>query len=181
MDEACIPGRDDHIFKHFVARYDVPAYVRRAWRVHEAFEDLVSRCRKKREEWLTMVRVYAKAVLGLAGDGATEELRDLATMLDLPQPCPGIAGSKRRLGRALRELNESIVRFNERWRRYLDKVDLSAVNRLRSDYNRYYVLEKECALRSARLARLGFQPLVPVTVAELYALIPALPVVSACA
>lgn len=84
--------------------------------------------------------------------------------------------SPRALRRALKELRESITRFNRLWREFLAGLDLSGVNALRDDYNRYYLLEKECALRSPRLARVGYQPLPPVTAAELEALLPPLPV-----
>ena len=55
-------------------------------------------------------------------------------------------------------------------------MDLSAVNELRKGYNRYYVLEKECAVRSARIARQGFAPLPPLTTGDLVAQFPLLPV-----
>jgi hypothetical protein len=50
------------------------------------------------------------------------------------------------------------------------------VNGLREGYNRYYLLEKECALRSPRLARQGFVRLPAVTVDDLAAQLPPLPV-----
>ena len=34
--------------------------------------------------------------------------------------------------------------------RFLPTVDLTAVNKARDGYNRYYLLEKECAMRSPR-------------------------------
>ena len=40
----------------------------------------------------------------------------------------------------------------------MPSIDLTHVNKLRDGYNRYYVLEKECALRNVRLAALGFDP-----------------------
>ena len=58
----------------------------------------------------------------------------------------------------------------------LEETDLTEVNALREGYNRYYLLEKECAVRSARLARQGFRRLEPVTLEELAALLPPLPV-----
>lgn len=72
-------------------------------------------------------------------------------------------------------MNACIDRFNRRWTHYLRRLDLAPLNRLREDYNRYYVLEKECALRSARLARIGFVPLQPVTRQEFQELLPRLP------
>ena len=79
------------------------------------------------------------------------------------------------LRQALRELHESITRFNRRWRAFLASLDLRPINALRDGYNRYYLLEKECALRSPRLARQGYRPLDPATLAELEALVPLLP------
>jgi hypothetical protein len=75
----------------------------------------------------------------------------------------------------LHELCESLERFNRRWQEFLDKIELDALNRLRDEYNRYYPLEKECAVRSWRVARHGFQPLAPVTHADLAARFPLLP------
>jgi hypothetical protein len=77
--------------------------------------------------------------------------------------------SRRALRCALLELNESIEHFNARWGRFLAAVDLSGVNRERENYNCYYLLEKECAIRSARLASRGFVRLEPVTHADLAA------------
>jgi hypothetical protein len=84
--------------------------------------------------------------------------------------------STRKLRRTLGELVESVERFNQHWLAHLETVDLTRVNELRDGYNRYYVLEKECALRSPRLARLGFRRLEPLTREELTALLPSLPV-----
>ena len=86
------------------------------------------------------------------------------------------AQSLRTLQRVLAELNESLARFNERWGRFLESVDLTQVNKLREGYNRYYLLEKECAVRSYRIALQGFQRLEPLTVSDLETLLPPLPV-----
>jgi hypothetical protein len=59
---------------------------------------------------------------------------------------------------------------------FLHTVNVTPVNELRAAYNRYYLLEKECALRSVRLARQGFRRLEPLTVEELALLLPLLPV-----
>src|SRR5262249_27096320 len=84
--------------------------------------------------------------------------------------------SVRTLRRALLELIESLQRFNQRWQSYLEEVDCSRVNELREGYNRYYVLEKECVVRSPRLARQGVRPLEPLTPTEVAELVPPLPV-----
>jgi hypothetical protein len=190
MDELAILGHDDdwHSVKQFLARYDAPAYVRRARQLEEVFEELLGRCRQQREQALRMVRVRMGALQALAdnwdvfrpwlkGENEISILRDLHTMLQ-PQPClpPGPSASWRARRRVLQELCASIEHFNRRWQAFLQTVDRTAVNELRDGYNRYYLLEKECALRSARLARQGFRRLPPLTVDELAALWPPLPV-----
>jgi hypothetical protein len=102
------------------------------------------------------------------------ELESLAGTAERPKSPP--TASPRRLRRALRELCESLERFNQRWVAFLHSVDLGPINELRAGYNRYYILEKECAVRSPVLARQGFCRLEPLTTAELAALVPPLPV-----
>jgi hypothetical protein len=127
MEEVPILGRDDghEEFKQFLTLYDVPAYVRRARETQGALDQVLHRCRGKREEWLKMVRVRLGVLHGLAGDwerlvplvaGAeeVEVLRrlhaDLAPRLRAPvYPTT----SARALRRALAELRESLERFNE--------------------------------------------------------------------
>ena len=80
--------------------------------------------------------------------------------------------SLRQLRRALEEVTESVQRFNRRWQAFLQTVNVTPVNEQREGYNRYYVLEKECALRSPKLARPGFRRLEPLTVKQLAELLP---------
>ncbi len=188
MDEIAILGREDdrHSLQRFLAHYDTPAYVRRARQVEEAFEQLLHFCRQQRGEALTSVRRQLGQLQALAG--AWEVLRpwlkddqQLCTLRELhallqpelrwpPQP----SSSSRVLRQTLRELCDRIERFNRWWQSFLPTVNLATVNELRADYNRYYLLEKECALRSVRLARQGFRRLEPVTVEELAVLLPPL-------
>jgi hypothetical protein len=44
------------------------------------------------------------------------------------------------------------------WQRYLETLSLDDLHRTIDGYNRYYVLEKECAVRSVRTALRGFVP-----------------------
>src|SRR5262249_50683491 len=83
--------------------------------------------------------------------------------------------SARALRRALTELNESIERFNRRWHGHLNAVDLTRINELRDGYNRYYLLEKDGAVRSVRVAHQGFFRLEPLTAEKLTSLMPPLP------
>jgi len=101
------------------------------------------------------------------------ERLELETRPSLRLP-PDATSSRRQLRQALRELLESMTYFNARWLAELSKVDLSEVNRLRDGYNRYYLVEKECAMRSPRAARQGFEPMAPATTADLAALLPIL-------
>ena len=172
----------------FLARFDAPAYVRRACAVEDALEAVLHRCRVQREAWLLMLRTLAGTLKGLAGawmalrpwladDEQVGSLESLHALLDLRPRLPVQRTTSRRvLRRALIELAGSVERFNRRWRAYLAAVDLSAANELRTGYNKYYLLEKECALLPARVARAGYRPLEPPTVADLLERLPLLPV-----
>ncbi len=181
-------GDERNLVQEFVAQYDAPAYVRRARRVEEALAALVARCRRQRDEWLEIVRMRLGRLDALAG-----EWEALAAFLDGDdQPAmlrqlygalePRLRHRLERtlnpsvLWRALTDLAASIERFNRRWERFLAGVDLAEVNALRDGYNRYYLLEKECAVRSPRVARQGYRRLEPLTTADLATLLPPLPV-----
>lgn len=190
MEDEVILGRDEtnEAFKQFLSRFDVPAYIRRAREVQAALDQLLDYCRRQRAEWSKMVRLRIGMLHALAGDWdnlrpllADEDqldiLRYLLAALASPLRCPvEPTRSARPLRRALRELCESLEHFNERWRGFLATVDLTTVNELRDGYNRYYVLEKECAVRSARIARQGFVPMKPLTIDDLTTEFPLLPV-----
>jgi hypothetical protein len=190
MDEVTILGRDDgsHEYKKFLSIFDAPAYVRRARAVQGALEQLLDHCRQRRAEWLKMVRLRIGMLHALAGewdnlrpfladDDQLHILRYHLAALASPLRAPvEPTTSHRTLRQALRELRESLEYFNERWREFISHVDLNALNELRDGYNRYYVLEKECAVRSARVARQSFVRLEPLTTEELMAQFPLLPV-----
>jgi hypothetical protein len=182
-------GEDNQIRNQFLAHFDAPAYVRRARGVQEAFDQVVSQCRQQREEWLAMVRLRLGQLAAQAGDWAVlqplladeEQLRYLRELHGELNPQLRVKVeptlSPRMLKRALRELNESIEYFNQRWRAFLQTVKLTYVNEVREGYNRYYILEKECSVRSPQVARQGFQKLEPLTSAALEAVLPLLHVV----
>ena len=190
VDEIPIPGREEagRLVAEIAARFGVPAFVRRARGVQDALDNLVRRCQLQREKWLDQVRIPWNWLLQLAGtlealrplfsnSDSFETLNELAAILGMPEPVVGSpAASARRLRNSLHELRASIERFNRRWHKFLLELNLAEINKQREDYNRYYVLEKECALRSVRLARQGFVPLAPVSAGELLDLLPLLPV-----
>jgi hypothetical protein len=183
-----MPGRDsnDRFFDQVVSHYDAPAYVRRGRLVQQTLHDLVNRCRKQRDEWLEMAKLRLGQLAALAGDldrlrpllAGTQQIDELHELLEDLQPKLRMpvepTTSPRQLRRALLDLCESLERFNRKWLAYLDEVDLSLVNAVREGYNKYYLLEKECALRSPVLARIGFHQLEPLTLADLQKLLPPL-------
>jgi hypothetical protein len=190
VDEVPIPSVEDakNSFKIFQSIYDAPAYVRRAREVEGAYEHLLARCRRQREEWLPMVKLRLGTLRALAGGwqpliplladpGQWADLDRMHGELEPKLRCPvEPTSSAKRFRRALAELRESTEQFNRRWQGFIPKVDLSHVNELREGYNRWYILEKECAMRSPRLARQGFVRLEPLTAEDLFAVLPLLPV-----
>src|SRR5262249_15802289 len=141
----------------------------------EVWDSVVQRCQRQRDEWLMMVRLNLGRLAALAGDWerlrrwvdgeeSIKALRHLEATLAPKLRAPvERSSSSRVLRNGLRELVDSIKHFNERWQAYLQEIDLSEVNEQRDKYNRFYLLEKECAFRSARLARQGFRRLEPVS------------------
>jgi hypothetical protein len=191
MNEPIAMGRDDEReIRELVGRFDAPAYVRRARQVEDAYRQLVEQCRRQRNELLGMVRIRLGQLVAMSGQG--EGLRGwlgddsavdrLLRLHDELRPelrvVPPPGDSARALRRAALELEQSIARFNVRWQAFLNQVDLRPVNLLREGYNRHYLLEKECAIRSPRLAREGYRPLAPLTVADLATELPLLPVLN---
>jgi hypothetical protein len=179
--------RDSGLFNEAMSLYGAPAYVRRSRQTEEAWEGLIEKQRRRREELIAVTRTLVGMLRAQAGAwtalrpwladdaqvGVLERLEaDLQPQLRLP---PALTRSPGKLRRALQEVVASVERFNQRWELALAEVEFTAVNELRAGYNRFYVLEKEMALRSPRLARQGFRPLAPASTAELTAALPLLP------
>lgn len=180
-------GRDKQ-FQQVLAHGGGPAFVARGKQCQEAWHQVLRSCRHKRAELLAMVGLRLGQLYALAGDWAAlqpwmteDHLAFLQQLHDELQPKLRMpverSTSRKLLRRALLELKESMQRFNDRWREFLDQMDLAHVNELRDKYNKYYVLEKECIVRSPILARRGFQPLKAVTLADVEAEFPPLEVV----
>jgi hypothetical protein len=159
--------------------FDAPAFVRRAMQVEAAWEALLAVCRRERDRLLEMPRMRLARFRALnqsrpPGTGQFCLASDLAYLEALHQEWqPRLRSAvkpprfKADVGRALAELSRSFLRFNRRWLAFVKELDLNSVNQLREGYNRHYLLEKECALRSARLAREGFVPLASVRIEDL--------------
>ncbi len=187
MDEVAIPSRDGDglLFRQVMSQYGGPAFVRRARQVHEAYVTLLDGLQAERRRLLDMVSLRLGTLFALAGcrdalrplvdKDAIAELERLHAELAPRLRVPVAPTSKARVLRsALQELRESCARFNQRWLQHLYNVDLKPLNALREGYNQNYLLEKECAVGSARIARMYFQKLMPLTVEELVALLPPL-------
>jgi hypothetical protein len=165
-----------------------PSFIRRAKLVETTWTALLDACARARREKLTFVRLRLGQLRALAGDWAVlqnampsaDEFEFLVRLHDELQPRLRVplnaTESRRALRNAAFELIEAMEMFNGRWTRWLAKVDLTTVNRAREDYNRYFLFEKECAVGSPRVARMGFAMLTPKTLMELTHEFPLLPV-----
>jgi hypothetical protein len=173
--------------QQWTVAFDAPAYIRRAKAVEAAWEQLRARCLRQRAEWLQIPRLRLGMLFARIADPQALQplLADPVQIQALvalhAEWQPELRLTSRRpitaweAGLALRQLSASFARFNRRWSQFVDRADLKEVNRLRDGYNRYYVLEKECAVRSASVARAGFRPLPQVTPDDLLAEFPLLP------
>jgi hypothetical protein len=179
---------EDRIFQQLVVTFDTPAFLRRARNVEDAWEQLLDRCRRQREEWLKFPKLRLATVFALAGTDDKlreylncEDADSLVALRNEWQPRLRItlppAHTPQQLRAALQQLATSFERFNRRWDEFVRALDLEDINRLREGYNRFYVLEKECALRSAKVARAGFVPLPPATIQDVFMQYQLLPVV----
>jgi len=169
--------------KELLGLFDAPAFARRGQELEYALARLHDRCALQRDAMLDMVRLrlrqWSSAVTGhdswsSSFDAPIEPLWGLAgaeapAWADRPAPI-------RRQRTIARDLVASLNRFNRRWTEFLDRLDLEPLNRTVDQYNRYYLLEKECILGSARLALRHFTPQARLTRAALDDQYPALPV-----
>jgi hypothetical protein len=175
------------VFQLWMGAFDVPAYMRRAKNTEAAWEHLLQRCERQRDEWLKFPKLRLGELFARAGDAAAirpflfdpTEADLLAKLHNAWQPRLRIpvppARSPQQIRRSLQQVAASFARFNRRWERFVSELDLTEINRLRDGYNRFYVLEKECAVRSAAVARAGFQPVLRVKTEDVTALFPLLP------
>jgi hypothetical protein len=169
--------------KELLGLFDVPAFARRGQDLESALIRLRSRTQGHRNAMLDMVRLRLRQWAG-AASGPDADVRyfveSIASLWPLTDSEPprwaSRSASHWRLKSIARDLIASVERFNRRWIEHLDRVDLGPINRMVDDYNRYYLLEKECSLGSARLASRNFVPKVRVSLDEFRAEFPPLPV-----
>lgn len=163
--------------------FDVPAFVRRGQDVAFMLESLDERCRRGRLALLDMVhmrlRQWAKLAIGPEDwrDAFLAPVDPLWAAAQAPAPTwARTAGSRRSRRAAARDLAAAVGRFNARWHAFLDRLDLRLVNDAVENYNKYYVIEKECVLGSSRLAAMHFDPIPKVSADSIRSTHPPLPV-----
>ncbi|WZO95821.1 hypothetical protein EP7_002791 [Isosphaeraceae bacterium EP7] len=158
-------GNVDTELRQLVGLFDTPAFARRGQELEHVLARLHDRCRRERAGMLDMVQVrlrqWSRAVTGpeawpAAFDRPIEVLWPLAGAE--PPRWADQPLSPRRIQTIAAELIASLERFNRRWSAFLRALDLDRANRLIDQYNKYYVLEKECTLGSPRLAARFFTP-----------------------
>jgi hypothetical protein len=86
------------------------------------------------------------------------------------KPAKSVAEARR----ALSLLADSFAHFNRRWTEYVERLDFGPINLVRERYNQFYLIEKECAVRSVKTAQKGFARLAPLGSADFYRELPLL-------
>src|SRR5436190_1632154 len=126
--------------------FDAPAFVRRAREVEDAWSGLLETCCRERKRLLEMPRMRLARFFALAQLSRQTPLSicsddELANLRGLHQEWkPQLRGavkparSATELERAKDDLRRSFRRFNERWSKYLDALDLGPINHLRDGY-----------------------------------------------
>jgi len=181
-EESPLGGIDAEI-KELLGLFDVPAFARRGQDLESALARLRLRAHRRRDDMLDMVRLRLRQ-WAAAAPGPDADLGYFDASIAPLWPLAGAGApkwatrpaSRRGLRAIARDLVASLERFNRRWAEYLDGINLDPINRQVEHYNRYYRLEKECSLGSARLAARHFVPREPVSLDQLRAELPPLPV-----
>ena len=169
--------------KEVMGLFDVPSFARRGQDLEQTLHRLAERCRRARVERLDMVHVrlrqWARSVTG-PGAWTTVFSASIESLWPLSEAEPPhwaeSSVSIRKQLEIARDLIAAVQRFNHRWAQFLDGMKLEATNSVIDQYNRYYVLEKECVMGSARLAARFFTPVPSVTRERLLCDHPLLPV-----
>jgi hypothetical protein len=169
--------------KELMGLFDLPAFARRGQDVEAAVRRLHERCEKTRGAMLDMVRVRLRQWRGAAAGPEswrgvfTSSIEPLWALAGAAPPrwAESDASIKRRRGVAS-DLISATIRFNRRWLEALDHLNLEPTNFVIEQYNRYYLLEKECVMGSAKLAARHFTPMPLVSKPTLLTDHPVLPV-----
>ena len=151
--------------KEMMGLFDTPAFARRGHDLEITVKRLHDRCRKARGQLLDMVqlrlRQWSRAVTGPDAWSRvfTQSIEPLWPLAEAEPPKWAESPAPIRRQRIIAgDLVAAVLRFNRRWQQFLVELNLEPVNTVIDQYNRYYVLEKECVMGSARLAARHFQP-----------------------
>jgi hypothetical protein len=172
----------DPELKELLGLFDVPAFARRGQDLEHAIDRIHHRCRAQRGDMLEMVWLRLRQ-WSRAADGPDSWPGVFAAPID---PLWELTGSGpprwadrpaplRQRRAVARDLVASIERFNDRWRRFVEALNLGPANQVIDQYNQYYVLEKECVMGSARLAARHFSPIARLSAESLLEAYPTLP------
>jgi hypothetical protein len=169
--------------RELMGLFDLPAFARRGQDLEATLRRLHARCRAARVQLLEMVHLRLRQ--WSRASGGSESWRGVFTSTIEPlwklaeaEP-PRWELSDASFGRRqtiARDLVMAVERFNRRWLQFVDRINLEPTNFMIDQYNRYYLLEKECVMGSARLAARHFSPVRPLTTSMLLDEHPTLPV-----
>lgn len=151
-----------------------PAFVKRSQEAREAVNQLYLKCVRDRELMLEVPRVHLGELANvLRGDwsllgsylknGANPQV--FARLYEEWKPEKIDSGISwfRTIRGSLQAFLVSVKHFNQEWETYFRQIDLESVNKILSDYNRYYPIEMSCAFDNQDVARLAFRPLEMLT------------------
>jgi hypothetical protein len=173
----------DPEMRRMLGMFDAPAFARRGQELEHSLVRLRERLNVRRLEMLDITRLRLRQWTAAAAGPADalalfcESVEPLWPLTGADPPVWSDASASRRRQRVVaRDLIASVERFNTRWVRLLAESKLDGVNLAIDHYNRYYLLEKECVMGSARLAARHFTPRSPITPETLLFDFPPLPV-----
>jgi hypothetical protein len=163
--------------------FDVPAFARRGQELEQTLQRLELRCQSKRYQMLDMARMrlrqWARVSTGPSDWMSifAESIEPFWALCEAEPPRWALTAGSQRSRRAVAgDLIASIGKFNQHWDEYVAALNLEPTNFVIDQYNRYYVLEKECMMGSSRLAARHFTPATKVTREQIARNYPALPV-----
>ncbi|WP_145389507.1 hypothetical protein [Stieleria neptunia] len=177
MREIDNEGSREEFLRMLADQGEEPAFVTRGRRLDAAREQLRWACQTHRQTLLRGPSLHLRKIAAMIhGDwsklapylASPSQWRLVASFHEnwnrhAPPPWANQGLWAQRLDRPLRQLRDSIDRFNRAWQGHLDGFDLEPINQTIADFNQYYVLEKACAFGREDIARRGFEPIPPVT------------------
>jgi hypothetical protein len=173
----------DGTIKELMGLFDTPAFARRGQDLEHSLRRIHALCRRLRDQHMEMVRVRLRQWSRVAA--GPEDWRDVFAepidglwKLALAEPpvWGGVFAAPKQKRSAAANLIASARRFNGKWQQMIDLINLEPTNRVIDEYNKYYVIEKECVMGSARLAQRHFTPTPRLTCQTLLREHPLLPV-----